>query len=329
MTNCCCFDHSFTCTDREPDPAPPPSFHDVTAAVGAPAARVRNKSDDVRLVQRLLNKITFTAGGPETALKEDGICGNLTIAAIRRFQNVELKTKYPDGIVDPAGRTIYVLNEKTAPAGESNDDLRALFRGHIDGAGTMIQAGLSVVRLALAQASLPNPLFVDARGAALLNSHFKLDKVRDKRRHLVIIEQVLRDMHAVTAHQPKGPNQKPGFGFLEVQANASGGSIHFAFAYTDGVRKLGRLSDKGMRLDYIYLTRRLLTKPAAAISYAITHELAHFAGNVITGRPIRDPAYLHRNRTVYEGLGPEVALQNADSYSQFCHAARFGTTFAP
>jgi hypothetical protein len=327
MTDCCCIDHSFTCNSTEPSPES--GFDDVTSAVGTTAPRVRNKAEDVRLVQSLLSKITFAKGGPETPLKTDGICGKLTIAAIGRFQLVEMKVQFPDSIVDPEGRTIYRLNELTTSASETNDSLRALYRTHIDGARSMIEAGLRVVQFAMAQSSLPNPLLGDPKGTRLLNYHFKHDKARDPRRHLVIIDRVLRDMHAITAYEPKGPNQKPGFGFLESGIPSGGKGILFAFAYSEGAKKSGRVTAKGMRVDYIYLTRRTLGLRSEAIGDVITHELAHFVGNVITGARIADPAYLHRQKALYEALRPDQCLANADSYSQFCNEAMFGATFAP
>lgn len=327
MTDCCCIDHSFTCDTNEP--APEAGFSDVTAAVGAAAPRVRNHQPDVRLVQSLLNKITFNKGGPEAPLKTDGICGKLTIAAIYRFQLVEMKTKFPDSIVDKEGRTIYRLNEMTAPATETNDSLRALYRSHIAEAQSMIAAGLRIVQFALARTAMPNPLFDDSKGKELLNYHFKQDKAADARLHLVNIDRVLRDMHAITAYEPKGPNQKPGFGFLESGLDPELKKVPFAFAYTDGARKSGKTNKNGMRVDYLYLTRRALSLRGPAIGYVITHELAHFVGNAITGIRIADPAYLHRQKAAYEALRPDQCLANADSYAQFCHEARFGTRFGP
>jgi hypothetical protein len=60
----------------------------ITASVGQ---GVDNKSDNVKIIQKLLNK-------NGTSLTVDGDCGPLTIAAIREFQS-RMGIKNPDGLV--------------------------------------------------------------------------------------------------------------------------------------------------------------------------------------------------------------------------------------
>ena len=80
----------------------------IGASVGQGGA---NRPDDVRTVQQLLNKVLPGWGGPSPKLVEDGACGNLTKAAIRTFQQVQLGTYFiPDGRVDPGFMTLRRLN---------------------------------------------------------------------------------------------------------------------------------------------------------------------------------------------------------------------------
>lgn len=84
----------------------------IKASVGVGA---HNQTNDVVIVQELLNKVPANEGGltPSEKLIEDGKCGPLTIAAIRKFQEFH-KTVLrinPDGRVDPGGKTIGKLNE--------------------------------------------------------------------------------------------------------------------------------------------------------------------------------------------------------------------------
>lgn len=327
MADSCCIGDGFVC--RTDDPKPAITYLEIKSAVGADAPRVRNRAEDVRIIQQLLNKISFAAGGPALPLTCDGICGKLTRAAIARFQKVAMGTALPDGIVDPERRTLYKLNELGAPQSVTDESLRALYRTHIAAAGAMILAGLRVVQFALMQANLPNPITADGKGARLLAYHFKLDKASDPVAHLSGIDRVLRDMHAITAYQPHGPNQKPGFGFLESGTDPDMKLTAYAFAYSNGAHKSGRMNRNGMRVDLLYLTRRILSLRDAAISYAIVHELAHFVGNAAMNQLIGDPAYLHRQQALYEGLSPDKAALNADCYSQFCHEAQFGMPFRP
>lgn len=325
MTDSCCIGEGFTCSAY--DPRPDITYLEVASAVGAAAARVRNLAADVRIVQGLLNKISFAAGGPERPLATDGICGKLTCAAIVRFQKVAMGTAYPDGIVDPQKRTIYRLNELATPNSLTDDTLREMYRTHIAAAGAMILAGLRVVQFAMAQASLPNPITSDSAGARQLQAHFRLGQARDRAAHLAVIDRVLRDMHAITAYQPHGPNQKPGFGWLESGTDPALKDTYYAFAYSSGAHKPGRVTQRGMRVDLLYLTRRILSLRSPAISYVIVHELAHFVGNAAQNQPIRDAAYLNGQQASYDALRADQCLLNADCYSQLCHEAKFGTVF--
>ena len=62
-------------------------------------------------IQEMLNKALPGWGGPSPKLVSDGVCGNLTKAAVRRFQEVQLGTYFsPDGRVDAHGMTLRRLN---------------------------------------------------------------------------------------------------------------------------------------------------------------------------------------------------------------------------
>jgi len=70
-----------------------------------------NRSNDVKTIQEMLNKALPNWGGPDPKLVADGVCGSLTKAAIRRFQQVQLASYFPpDGRVDPNNRTMKRLN---------------------------------------------------------------------------------------------------------------------------------------------------------------------------------------------------------------------------
>lgn len=62
-----------------------------------------NVAADVKKIQVFLNSISDLSGGPEQRLDEDGIAGPKTIAAIERFQRMQLG--FEDGRVDPQGKT--------------------------------------------------------------------------------------------------------------------------------------------------------------------------------------------------------------------------------
>ena len=66
-----------------------------------------NKRADVLLVQRLVNAVPTAKGGPMPALAVDGAIGPKTVAAISRFQKVNLG--FGDGRIDPGKRTEQAL----------------------------------------------------------------------------------------------------------------------------------------------------------------------------------------------------------------------------
>lgn len=62
-----------------------------------------NARSDVLLVQKRLNGVPKPSGGPVAKLNEDGDIGTKTIAAIKRFQTIQLG--FEDGKIDVGGRT--------------------------------------------------------------------------------------------------------------------------------------------------------------------------------------------------------------------------------
>jgi len=89
----------------------------ISHSVGS--SGVNNKAD-VTTIQKLLNKVPTTWGGPDPKLKEDGIIGIKTNAAILQFQQVQLKGLLnPDGRIDPKrtsiGRLNHIANTSEVP----------------------------------------------------------------------------------------------------------------------------------------------------------------------------------------------------------------------
>lgn len=76
----------------------------------------KNQRSDVVVIQRALNCIIKrNLLIPLLPLKEDGIAGKSTKAAIRLFQQVSLRLLAPDGRIDPGGRTLAKLNSIISP----------------------------------------------------------------------------------------------------------------------------------------------------------------------------------------------------------------------
>jgi peptidoglycan hydrolase-like protein with peptidoglycan-binding domain len=85
----------------------------ITASVGLGGF---NRLNDVKVIQTLLNQVPAVSGGPVPSLDVDGVCGPLTIGAVRAFQQRQFG--WNDGRVDPAGQTLTRLNAfDSAPGG--------------------------------------------------------------------------------------------------------------------------------------------------------------------------------------------------------------------
>lgn len=67
----------------------------------------RNSPADVMTAQYLLNCVPAVQGGPIRELAVDGLCGPLTMGAIKKFQTAAIGRT--DGRIDPGGNTIQAL----------------------------------------------------------------------------------------------------------------------------------------------------------------------------------------------------------------------------
>ncbi len=83
-------------------------MQNISASVGS---RGRNRPNDVKIVQRLLNKWQDNID-LDNALLTDGLAGRKTVLAIVEFQGRVVGMIEPDGRVDPGGLTLRMLSER-------------------------------------------------------------------------------------------------------------------------------------------------------------------------------------------------------------------------
>ena len=79
---------------------------EISASVGDGG---KNQTSDVRIVQERLNEVPKPSGGPTVTLDVDGVVGPKTVAAVKRFQQVQMG--FSDGLIDPDGPTASRLVE--------------------------------------------------------------------------------------------------------------------------------------------------------------------------------------------------------------------------
>jgi peptidoglycan hydrolase-like protein with peptidoglycan-binding domain len=345
-----CF--TVSCTCRPASAFEAIGFRDITAPVGqlgnlGPGNHKGNLPEDTKTVQELLNLVAVADGGQRgpggaKGLKEDGIVGPLTRGAIATFQKKQFPDKTPDSVVEPHKRTIHRLNTLAFPG--VDDGLREKGRAAISQAAEYIKRARHLV--GVAQMQMPGGLFKNEKAERLLNYHFKIDRSTDRARDLRMIDSVLFTMYLATAHVPLGPNQKSAFGYIDTMPASYTKDPPYAFTFGGGYQYLmgktvgdllkflnlkkapGMGSD--IRVDQIYLTRRVLDAAPGIITYAIIHELGHYCGGVNGDIDfIDDRAYLHRQKDRYEKLSTYESMTNADCYSQFCWENVHGSIFKP
>jgi peptidoglycan hydrolase-like protein with peptidoglycan-binding domain len=336
---CCALQSDFMCVDEQP--AASPAAETIKAPVGEIEARGArgNAPDDVRAIQRLLNKVEAQDGGSRApgssgTLTVDGLCGPLTRKAIGAFQRKQFPDKSADGIVDPDQRTLYRLNQLASPTLDAMLVAKAT-AGLTTIAGYLAQ---TIARISAIQAtwSLPEPLFPMTADVATLNENFHLDKSTDRLRDLDGIRSVYQDMLTVAGHIPRGPNQKTAFGFIDASPTPSSGTIPYAFAYGGGWKyRQGQTGhDRSfpdpIRADLIYVTQHLLAARDGAFLYAMIHEMAHFVGGKNGDIDyIDDRAYFHRQLEKYKRLDAYEAATNADSFAQYAWQVNRREHFRP
>jgi hypothetical protein len=125
--------------------------HVLKKPVGA--GKAANDTDDVKLVQHLLN---FNLPVPASPLLENGTIDAATIDAIKNYQSFILGVKTPDGVVDPKGQTFQSLMANKlsfyphvcqAPAAGSPVpvDATSMNPGFLTPAGVTRDAGLQAI----------------------------------------------------------------------------------------------------------------------------------------------------------------------------------------
>ena len=314
------------------------NFED-TGLSGSVGQGGRNVPADVVRVQRLLNGVPASQGGPQPLLKLDGIVGPLTVKAISQFQKKNLG--FSDGRVDPGGRTFKELESRAdfdasladtlgakppaapLPTAAGNPVQAQAFRrlaaiNAIPDARRALQKTLlelDQIRLRLTPAGgrlLPAP-----RSEAVLNRHFAMAGLSKnaKESSLVFIQSTMAKMRAMLDGR-KGFFGGDPFGGNIVEADPipppPPKELRNAFAYSPNqTADKKRLAKLGISPSRLYFTSLIDGKSLDFFLYALLHELAHFVDDEKTAK-IGDHAYGHDDK--YGTLPHPLRMRNAD-----CH----------
>jgi peptidoglycan hydrolase-like protein with peptidoglycan-binding domain len=296
----------------------------ITKPVGqGPFAR--NIPADVKIIQEALNQVTvkgFT-GGPIPILVVDGIKGSKTQSAINKFQQAQVKSIIPDGLVEPGGKTILRLNELVAPV--SKFDLNA-----------KLAAALPILRASLA-AAIQNVTMVITNGPGTpgpasvaedrLNRHFALNTTNasGQSNGRVNLFETYTEM-ALVVNRPDLFNMFGAIDAFDVDSNNAKIALTnsqgvFEPALKDGAPNPAR----NIRLGLGFFAPNVSNDFAAHI---LLHELAHFTGRR-DGEPIVDNARGWFDDAFIRPLSADQRLLNADSYASFAHECRTSNSVKP
>jgi hypothetical protein len=305
----------------------PPSIIKTRVAFG------QGLKNDVLLVQQLLNDVPPNEAGPNPKLKEDGICGPKTTAAINAFQK-KIMQGFSDGAVDPGGKTINALRnriiakEELGKVGLKND-----FDEDLMGGGAVPEA---IGHLKFLQPSLLTLSFRLNRSSdsvrRLAEKHFVNPGETLTDADMSFLAQVLRDIR-VFLDRTNAFGKFPGANVVLFSSLFSG-KFPNLLAFT--VRGGDKMTTSDLQL-YAMPTGKVFNFPGQSIfitpawtklspvykQEVLIHEFCHFVGDRDDPPPplppnankIDDNAYLHDPSMKF--LNKNAKMRNAESLALF------------
>jgi hypothetical protein len=284
----------------------------ITNSVGAGGANLRA---DVVEVQQGLNGVAATQGGASPSLDVDGLCGPLTVRAIRRFQIVQFPDRTPDGRVDPGQRTIQRLNDILLGALVlDTTDLTGVELAYLSVPDALTRVRRAIARLFNVKASylFVAPLTGQDLERRSVEWHFKVNKADDPVAQIARVLRVYDRMRLALEGATLSRLFQTGRGDIDYVAMAEFGGYDFA------VDELATDKEPGAYV-YIHPEKR-------ARSLVIIHELGHFCGGRRgSGSEIEHMAHpvpwpngkaidCPRN---YMNMNPDDAFRNTYSYQAY------------
>jgi hypothetical protein len=323
----CKYDLGGTCSNTEG----PPDSGDAVRIRGSVGKGGQNNATDVITIQRALNQIPGQQGGPSPNLSVDGKCGQLTIAAIGRFQNIQFNGTIWDCLVDTNKKTLARLNDLLgrgssammvagsssgstgvgASGGSTTPDQLDLARSLAKDAERRINQAVQRLQSAEAARLKSNRTAADQQLVREIDWHFKVSAAADPASQVRRIREIYMFMLSAVRESNAGHRE-----LFRAGVHSDPTAIAFA-AY-------GGFFSTIERDRFVFITPIFRT----ASSGVIIHELAHFCGgNETSGRDIvhrASPKPPPRGTVQKEGVSdyasqiPFHALTNVYSYQVYC-----------
>lgn len=297
----------------------------ISASVGKGGV---NRKDDSITVQALLNRVPVDQGGPSPRLAVDGLPWQKTITAIKKFQSVQLGFKWPDGRVDPNGKTLEKLNTFDSVFTQGPEIKKAY---------ATIPEALARIRMARnrlfsirAFYSLQNPLFHLQQERKIAEWNFKLHRANNPAAQLDKLLAVYGRMDETLFMASRMGASFQLFLPSNGHPQYSGAPAYTTLGgYYYGV---GEKDSTGEYRKAIYITPHFANKVFAAS--ILIHELAHYCGGkertamTIEHRasPLPPPhgRRLENGWHDYANMTTDEACRNAQSYQAYCYSDTVG-----
>jgi hypothetical protein len=333
MAPFCCYSGTrcvrgpFVADGAEPDDALAfPISIGKSVGLGAP-----NDSEDVKTIQKALNRFPEAMGGPRPRLKPDGIVGRLTVGAIEKFQRRQIG--FTDQKIDPGKRTINRINELESTVWVTVPDrtMKKVYENIVPQARACVLAADAALLSARLAFLSPGTIAPTPPAVAMVNRHFLLDQNPKAARDFEMITGLFRNMLALF-HRNLGGFEKtfvPAPGRFSATRMLTSGVL--ALSQSNGVNKKGGQKAKAQDGSDIEVPddKVMIMVPFTFATLdlqiiTVIHELGHFLGDP-DGSPdmIDDPPSRSSAPSEIAKMPPQKRPRLAECYATFAFEARF------
>lgn len=294
----------------------------ISKSVGAGGV---NLKDDVLTIQGLLNLIAPEEGGtalPGTgtgSLKEDGIAGPKTSAAIRAFQIRQNTGR--DARVDPNGKTLKRMNElQKKPLADRNSARLLKIPPAIPDLVAMAVKGRRAAEQAMDHLRFGNGgMFSTKKSFDMAELHFAFGKQPKSttiselafiKTTFVRVESVLK-----TRISPFTGGSPFGVSVFTIDPLGLPNAAYSPAEKFNGQQELPEIHS-----GLIYLCDKIDTFPSDKFTHVLFHELVHFVDDESNNREIK----YHGYREKAMKLPHSLLMNNSDNYALFASHLHFG-----
>jgi hypothetical protein len=296
-----------------------------------------NDCEDIKVIQRALNRFPDSMGGPQPKLTPNGNLDRLTIAAIEKFQRRQIG--FTDPKIDPGGRTINRINELAVTIWVTVPDrtMKKVYETIVPEARACVQAANTALQsarpafLPLGASLSPGTIALAAPALMMINRHFQLDQNPNAAPDFEMISGLFRNMLTLLHLNVDGWERT----FVPAPGRFSAGSMLtsgvLGMCLSNGVKLKGGRKAKAQDGSDVEIPddKVMIMVPFTFASLdlqiiTVIHELAHFVGDPERSpNEIKDPPDGSSAPSEIAKLPPQKRPRIAECYATFAFEARF------